>query len=408
MAKSKKTAKRNYLTVAVISDVHAYEGVEPDKAPSHCCITDNDAAMNPIAGLKAIIRRESDLVADLLLCPGDIGDKAQPAAIQHTWKELHEIRRLLKAEKLIATTGNHDIDSRYAYTGYDAKGMLQSLEPKYPFANEQTNDRYWSRHFVVATGSQYRVLVLNSSAFHGEGRIGENHQPEYEQGRVSQHTLRMIQRELDRVKPAAVNILLCHHHPHSHSELRLGEKDLMIGGRELLDLIGSGRYGRWFVLHGHKHHPKIEYAAGGAAPPIVFAAGSCAAVLFRELQTACRNQFYLVTFPYTVFPEFGFVGRFRSWDWLSGQGWVAASKGSGLPSHGGFGWRGDVALLARQVSSAVRRNSVPWSELVSRNPQLAFLLPQDLEELVHHLEQEHGLLGEPHGDVPPVLIGRAI
>lgn len=394
------------MAVAVISDVHAYAGkdIKPDDAPSHCCITENDPTKNPLAGLVDFIGR-AKLRADVLLCAGDIGDKAQTIAVQHVWRELHKIKSLLRAPVLVATTGNHDVDSRH-HNEYDAKGMLQALTPAYPLGNSRMNDRYWSRHFEVIARDHYRILVLNSSAFHGEGRYKELKRFEYEQGRVSEHTLRTIETRLAAGPSPPINILLCHHHPHDHSELGLGEDDLMIGGRALLRVLDSGKYGRWLVIHGHKHHPKLENAQGSASPPIIFAAGSLAAYLPGRLQTVCRNQFYLITFPYRQFDDLGFVGLFSAWDWHSGHGWKLAGAGSDLPATGGFGWRGDFDQLAKKVADAVKRTGNRWAEVVANLPELDYLLPQDLRRLVQLLGSNHDLVVEPPDGVPPTWIGK--
>lgn len=401
-------ASEERLVVAVISDVHAYEGkdIKPDEIPSHCCITESDPMKNSLVGLHEFIKRES-LSADVLLCAGDIGDKAQTIAVQHTWRELHETKKLLGATVLAAATGNHDIDSRHDYNKFDAKGMLQALKPPYPFDDEGMNDRYWSRHFELIAHNEYRILVLNSSAFHGEGQFDQTNQYEYEHGRVSEHTLRKIRERLDAHLTPPVNILLCHHHPHPHSEIGLGRDDLMIGGDALLSLLNSGTYGRWLVIHGHKHHPKLENAAGGASAPIVFAAGSLARFLYGELQANSRNQFYIIDFPYEHFAQFGFVGSFRAWDWRSGHGWRPASNGSELPANGGFGWRGDIGVLAGTVDRAVESASIPWTDIVSKLPELKYLLPLDLDQLVRRLQDNPALIVQPENDVPPTLIGRA-
>jgi hypothetical protein len=393
------------LRIAIVSDIHAYDGVEPDQAPSHCCVTENDPTKNPLCGLRELIQKES-IRADLHFGPGDHGDKAQPTSIDYAWAKLHELKALLKASRLVATTGNHDIDSRHAYNHHDAKGHLQTLDPKYPLSSERQNDQSWSRHFVTIVRRPYRVVVLNSSAFHGEGRFADIKRHEYEQGRVSDYTLQMLKKELSSVSATPVNLLLCHHHPHPHSELRLGANDLMMGGAELLSALSSGDYGRWLIIHGHKHHPKLEYAAGGASPPIVFAAGSIAAVLYRELQTACRNQFYVLELPIARFSTFGFVGRFTSWDWATGHGWIPAREGSGLPAQGGFGFRGDLDVLAKEVAERVQTPSVQWSVLTAQMPKLDYLLPQDGEQLVKALQRDHGLVTEPDRGFPPIIVGR--
>jgi len=389
------------LTVAVMSDLHAYDNDEPDNAPSHYCIRDpfDDPGKSPIAGLTRLIESEH-LSAEVLLCPGDIADKANPLAIQHAWKAIHQIGQSLRTGQIVATSGNHDVDSRFKHNDFDARGVLQALEPPYPFPDENLNDRYWSRHFVLTSGHCYRVPTVNSSAFHGEGQYSETKLYEFERGRVSQRTLAAIRRELERSAPALVNILLCHHHPHPHSELRLAESDLMAGGRELLELLGSGRYGDWIVVHGHKHHPKLENAAGGASAPVVFAAGSLCATLYRELQTRARNQFYMLAFPYSEYRLHGFVGRFRAWDWAVGNGWLPATEGSGLPAHGGFGWRGKPSVLARQIASAAADSPTPWSVIRAMVPSVDFLLPQDLDDVRIVLGRDHRLKVIPEVGTP--------
>ena len=249
------------ITIAVVSDVHAYHGKSPDTAPSHCRVDDENEVNNPLIGLKRLIA-DQRIRASMLFCPGDLSDKAEPVATRYAWNQLQDLKTRLKAARLLVATGNHDVDSRHAYNSFDAKGMLQTLSPLYPFPTPTLTDRYWWRHFAIISTQSCRVLVINSSAFHGEGRINDASRFEYEQGRVSDYTLSNIKAALVG-SPPPLNILLVHHHPHPHSELRLGDKDLMINGQALTELLGSGPYGKWFILHGHKHHPKLEYAAGG-------------------------------------------------------------------------------------------------------------------------------------------------
>jgi hypothetical protein len=67
-------------------------------------------------------------------------------------------------------------------------------------------------------------------------------------------------------------------------------------GQFLLDLLAYDSNGDWVVLHGHKHCPKISYAAGGVTSPIVFSCGSIGAKLYPELNGNVRNQWYLLEF----------------------------------------------------------------------------------------------------------------
>jgi 3',5'-cyclic AMP phosphodiesterase CpdA len=404
MAKKQQPKNSRTLVIAVISDVHAYDGAARDDGPSHCCVSEIDPQKNSLRGLRHFISREG-LKADILMSPGDLGDKANPAAIQHVWRELHDIKTALTAGELFVATGNHDVDSRHAYNMFDAKGVLQALDPAYPHANELKSDRYWSRHFVIDERKSYRLLLLNSSAFHGEGNFEQTKRREYEHGRISDHTRATIKHELDRASKQSINVLLCHHHPHLHANLGLGIEDLMKGGNELLDLLATGNYGHWLVIHGHKHHPKLSYAAGGTDSPVIFAAGSVAATFHRQLQTAAHNQFYLIEIPLDTIATFGFVGTFRAWDWLSEVGWRPASRSSKLPERGGFGWRGSLTLLADQVHSHVTGSQIVWTDLCRKMPELHFLIPDDLEKLIRLLQDDKKLIADPPNSFPPTLIG---
>jgi hypothetical protein len=354
---------------------------------------ETDPGKNPIAGLHKLFLEE-EIRAEILLCPGDIGHQAQQIALQHAWSALHNLKKSLAVDHLIATTGNHDLDSRYLTNEYDALEYLKNLSPPFPFPTEEMNDKFWSQHFAILEGDSYRVVVLNSSAYHGAGGKERDH------GRIAPLTIAKIKRTLEAVAPKVVNILLCHHHPQQHMEVNLGDYDIMKYGQLLLDLLGSGKLGRWLVVHGHKHHPKLAYASGGGAAPIVFSAGSLCASLYPELQSVTRNQFHLISRPLNVISESGLVGLVQSWDWASGEGWARAGRQSGLPSVCGFGYRGDPLLLANRIASEMSGDVKEWSDIRSKIPEVDFLVPQDFSAMRELLQQIHKLSIADLDDLP--------
>src|ERR1039458_1676051 len=261
-----------FLRIAVASDLHAYS--QDDSHPSHLKVTDSETLVGdqPISGLLELVTLRG-LTANILLSPGDLGHKASIAGVKYAWQALHKIKQALQAEYTTATAGNHDIDSRYQGDDHAPEHILKALIPSYPFDDELSNDRYWSRAYVIRTFEDYRLVLLNSSAYHGHTPVEQNH------GRIDKQTLSTLSAELKNLPPKPVNILLCHHHPLMHSELGLGEDDYMKNGQLLLDLLGGGQVGQWLVIHGHKHHPRISYASGGSNSPAVFSAGSLCANL---------------------------------------------------------------------------------------------------------------------------------
>jgi hypothetical protein len=382
------------IRIAVASDLHAHDAHK--SSPSHLNVKSprTPVHQHPIASLQDLIEREK-LRATILLSPGDLGHQADVLGISYGWDALAELSKSLGADLFTATVGNHDMDSRYKNNDPDPEHILKNLEPSFPFGEESLDNKYWARKYAIRDSTHLRLLVLNSSAFHGNQAIEKNH------GRVNPLTIDSIRKELDGKSPKEVNVLLCHHHPQSHSELKLGEDDVMKQGQLLLDLIGSGTYGRWLVIHGHKHHPKITYAAGASHSPVVFSAGSLCSTLYPELQSSARNQFYIIEIDANECAARGLVGRIKAWDWSFGIGWIEASTGSGLPSEFGFGTRQDATLLAQLVANVLQNApSIGWSELTRQLPELAYLLPQDLRQLESELGGRHNMRLVRQGSKP--------
>jgi hypothetical protein len=373
----------NVIRVAVASDLHAH--ALDSETPSYLDVRQpaNLANQNPIEGLKKLIK-ENGLEASLLLSPGDLGHQASPIGISYAWKELHSLGEALKAKIVTATAGNHDIDSRYLGDDHAPEHLLKGLMPPFPFADDALSDRFWGRAYAILDTENYRLLILNSSAYHGHTPTEKNY------GRVDRQTLNDIEKELKLRGKKKVNILLCHHHPQQHSELNLGEEDYMRHGQLLLNLLGSGRFGDWIVIHGHKHHPKITYAAGGASAPVVFSAGSFASKLFIPTESISRNQFYLISIEPDQSKTLGVAGTVRAWDWAHGTGWIPSGNDSGLPANFGFGARLTAGALSSQIRPLLAAGPLDWGSLAAQIPLLRYMLPTDMALLEEEL-QSHGI-----------------
>jgi len=379
------------IRIAIASDLHAH--ATDDGSPSHLDIRIAESLPNqhPISGLYKLIEEDS-LSAQILLCPGDLGHQSSPEAIKYAWEQLHKLGKKMGSKLVTGTAGNHDIDSRYKGDDHCPEHILKGLSPRFPLEDEHLSDRYWARAYAIHDMQECRLLLLNSSAYHGNTSVEQNH------GRIDKQTIADIDQELRKRGKRDINVLLCHHHPQMHSELGLGESDVMKQGQLLLDLLGNSQYGSWLIIHGHKHHPKITYASGGSASPLIFSAGSLSSKLFLQLQTVGRNQFYLVEIDRSEVDEYGLVGRVKCWDWSFGNGWIPASDSSGLPARFGFGWRQNVITAAKDIAGFLgKRATLNWSSLLAKFPTLAFLIPQDLLNLEKQLANAHGLRFQKEG-----------
>ena len=152
------------MKIAVLSDLHAFEDLVNGRRPSLLRVSDaeSNAEMHPITGLRMLIQTHR-IKADLLLCGGDLGDRAARVGIKYAWEKVHLVKKWLKCRLVVGTAGNHDLDSRLVNNEYGPREYLQSLKPKFPVTSAGTSDKYWANHYAFIIKDFYRILLLNSS-----------------------------------------------------------------------------------------------------------------------------------------------------------------------------------------------------------------------------------------------------
>lgn len=371
------------LRLAILSDLHAAPKSVEDGRLEVKLFTDQPTSSSlehPLLSLESFIQ-QSQLKADVVICPGDMTNRANPQALDYVWQNLHKLKDLLQAKVVVATVGNHDVDSRGHATDSFPRESLMRLVPRFPATDDRLADHYWAHGYYITEVSDVRFLVLNSSWLH-EAR------DDLDRGVVTSYTLEKLRKELKSPSPSGINIAICHHHPHSHAELGLGADDVMRNGQQLLDLLSDT--GLWLVVHGHKHHPKIEYAAGQVDPPVIFACGSFSGRLEGANASISRNYFHIVDL---AIPAEAIQGRVSSWAWASGIGWKQyADTDSRFPTEFGFGYSGQIQPLAARISDHLAgRSLMDWAELSRKEPALSLLMPKQLTKLINLLASAHNL-----------------
>lgn len=166
------TTPRLALRVLVLSDLH-YTTAPSNDAAGSWLTTDTPKTNqdHPLFALNDLLKDQPPI--DLILCAGDICDKADGTALAQAWRELNDLAAHSGA-RLIATVGNHDLDSRDSKE-IDPRGVLYDLSPAFPSGDEAIRDKYWARNFAIIDGPlseqaatvPWRVATVNSSAFHG-------------------------------------------------------------------------------------------------------------------------------------------------------------------------------------------------------------------------------------------------
>lgn len=395
----------------MVSDVHAIDDAAGAQGNSHVRTSEAaDLSRNPLAALEALVDAEG-LEADLLLCPGDLCDKADPGGLRWAWQALGALAGKLGAE-ILATTGNHDVDSRLAHKKVDTYGELLDLRPHFPVPDEHLANEFFARGVTVREAPKARVVLLDSCFLHRERK-----RRQLNRGFLTQRVLDRVA-EIAATPPAhvdAVNVLVCHHQPLRWTETS-GSHGEMRGGERLVRILERSPSRGWVLVHGHCHTPTLDYLGQTSGGPVRFAAGSVGVALPANVLTSAyspnpkwsgdtylRNQFYLLEIgaPGSV-SGLDMPGRFRAWDWL--DGWTPATHESMIPGNGGFGFRASGLDLASWIASMGSRD-LTWRDLLREEPRLDHLAPCDMNTLVMTLRRgRHGVLQDDNGRIAEVSL----
>lgn len=390
------------LRLLVLSDMHAYCGAARDKAPSSIQITGRDPEdVDVFNGCLVALKASGVEQVDAVLCAGDMTDEADPEALERVWAFLNQVASALGA-RLIATTGNHDVDSR-GRRGVDPRESLLDLQPLFPTGTEPGQQHYFTHHFCLDEIGETPILVLNSSAHHGmvhevvtqDGTPWNEH--EYNHGRVTRATIAKISAALDAQTADRTSVMLTHHHPIQLPGSDASELSQMVDGAELLNALA--RHGQWLVIHGHKHRPFIHYAPGGGGSPVIVSVGSMGATMDGEYEQAVENQIYLIELLSPSEADalhLGVAGTVRAWTrepW-GRPAWREAAPQDALPALNGFGWRENPATVSRGIADWLGRQggSATIQEVEQEFPALPYLIPSDLELTISHLERNRGCM----------------
>ncbi|NKB38347.1 MAG: hypothetical protein GKR93_14485 [Gammaproteobacteria bacterium] len=380
------------LKILVISDLHAHSLSPRDKeSPSLLSsMAEEEPTKNPFTGFISLVN-EKEISADILLCAGDICDKGDYAGMKYAWQKFHELGKAANTNHVYATAGNHDMDSRYKNSNYNAQGMLQSLVTKFPLDDEAMFNHYWARKYVITEAENWRLVLLNSAAYHGGGK---DQGAEFEHGRISPQTVKDLLEKLRKSDEKKINILLTHHHLMRNTEIHENNYSEMQGADELLRNLSSGEYGEWLVIHGHMHVPNLNYSAGGSVAPLIFTAGSFSVTLDKESATKTNNQAYLVDLEMrnNLGNISNIAGNIHCWDWTYGMGWSESLAGSVFPNPTGFGFRGTINSLVDKINKLLNGDDqtyYKWDELLTEIPELNYVLHTDLKLIVSKLAKNN-------------------
>ncbi|APU97171.1 hypothetical protein BV902_13115 [Sphingobacterium sp. B29] len=378
------------MRIAIISDLHCKHSGSENGTKSTLLYTDDvtgSPLMNPIKALQKLIK-DKQIKCDIILCPGDIADKADRQGLATGWQYLEKIQSAMNAKLLIATVGNHDVNIM-CKDEEDPIGVLKEFEQDYPIPEYlELHNQFWQNDFCIVQKDNILILVFNSCHSHrnkGSSRSSN----------VTKDQLRKIEEELKGInlKSFDYKIALCHHHPLNHGNLDNPDSDLISNGDDLVKTLEFFDF--QVVIHGHKHEPKLTYRNSIA----VFCSGSLSSTQ-NVFDLRIDNTFHIME----VMPNQP-KGKIESWVLIPKKGWIQKT-GTYFPCFTGFGAQIDMRTLAQNCVTWLQSKEsylLHFDDLKRDFPQLDFLTPSEQILFNKYLEELNAELAPSFPDTPKII-----
>jgi hypothetical protein len=388
------------LSIAIISDLHCHPSRNKKEEGENTTylLTDmlrSPAENHPVESFLKVIKTE-ELEVNITLCPGDFTDKSNRQGFLMGWSFCLEMNRELNSDEIIATIGNHDVDSfgsASTYSFENAKGIKQG----FPLKEEKERNMFWAQGCVFLERENFRILVINSSHFH-------YNKDEAKKGKVDHNLISYIDEYMERNIDDKISLALSHHHPVDHSRDGLGPEDTIVNGDDLIEVLGKFKFD--LFIHGHKHDPLLRYhqchETSNRIP--ILSSGSFSATSNLSF-TSKRNTLHKID----LFKDGNSPcnGRVKTWTFRPRNGWKNMYDAGGFHPNTGFGYDGRIEDLAKKILKEVGNSAIKdWKELVTEIPEINFLIPTQADDLEKELKKMKLILAGRICEIPECISNR--
>jgi predicted phosphodiesterase len=384
------------MKICIISDLHCKYQQDTTGYSDTFLLSNKERKpvnQHPVASLLAAINKDVRIKSQILLCPGDLGDRADEQGIISSWTFLEEIKSKLEAQILIGIPGNHDVNSRKK-NGKDAFSHIQNFHESFPTSDSDLNNKFWVQGYCIVKHERCLMLLINTVKDHEDDIKADF-------STLSNVTIEAIKSEFDTIKNEDFDYKICvlHHHPIKHSNIsNYKDSDSLERGDDLLSVLTANNFN--IVIHGHKHQPRIvEY---NGLP--ILCSGSFSS--FANLQgTGFGCMFHVLELNKNS--KQGFI---ESWEHDLVNGWTQKLN-KNFPPKIGFGATLNIEETAKKISDLFVKGSLApmfYVDVIKEIPEIEYLIPIKLEELRNILDTKYSIKTKPEFPLEPQTINQIL
>src|SRR5688572_12857582 len=179
------------MKLCIVSDLHCKYQLDVNKTTETLLYSNmprRPAAQHPVVAMLNAVDEDQSIKSNVLLCLGDLGDKADEQGIMSGWGFVEEIRQKIEAPIKIGIPGNHDMNSR-KNNGKDAHQFIRSFHELFPTNTDTLNSKFWADGYCIQIHEKCLFLLLNTVHDHSDSEKAKI-------SNIPKHTLESIDRDL--------------------------------------------------------------------------------------------------------------------------------------------------------------------------------------------------------------------
>lgn len=393
----------NRINIAVISDLHVGAGARcEDLNPES---TESSPDVDYIGTFRSYVESHS-LIADYLVIPGDVTNKANYNEFRLASEKIIEIAKCLGVQenKIVFVPGNHD-SSWSDIEAAKSQNLPSGLVLERSLSNMLSDDSLVFRQSMNnSEGSFTRApfcslwnfedivfLSVNSSPYIDPGDTVKH-------GKISNEQLFDLDKLLTDKSSDFENKCKCavtHHHPINYIDTTFNQPDLstMQGGEALLETLS--KHGFDLLIHGHKHIPRFKFRMDEHSNPMLIAcAGSFSAELEEKWFGPIGNAFHILSLMDLCEEKAVVRGVYKSWAYVLSMGWTESDfRYSGIEHENYFGSISSLteltAIVRPLVEDELKQNPiVPWTKILELKNELKYIPNRTLARVLNAISNE--------------------